>query len=416
MLMTNKFTPYQKFVVAVLAFLQFTIILDFMILSPLGAILIPAFKITPSQFSLVVSAYAFSAGASGFLTAGFADRFDRKKILLFFYTGFLIGTFFCAIAPTYYFLLIARMVTGVFGGVIGSIVFAITTDLFPMHMRGRVMGIVQTSLAASQVLGIPIGLYLSNHYGWHMPFMMIVGIGLIAGLIVFTKLQPINEHLKKHPDKSPLHHLYHTVTTPRYLQGFAATALLGTGGWMLMPFSSAFSVNNVGISMEQLPMIYMITGLSSMIMGPLIGKVADSIGKFPVFCFGTILTAVMITIYCQLGVTPLHIVILINVFLFMGITSRMIAANAITSGIPNLMDRGAYMSVSASVQQISGGIASAVAGLIVAQDPSGKILHFDRLGYVVIGSAMATLMMMFFINRYVQGKVTSEAKASPVTS
>lgn len=415
MLMTNKFTPYQKFVVAVLAFLQFTIILDFMILSPLGAILIPAFKITPSQFSLVVSAYAFSAGASGFLTAGFADRFDRKKILLFFYTGFLMGTFFCAIAPNYHFLLIARMVTGIFGGVIGAIVFAITTDLFPMHMRGRVMGIVQTSLAASQVLGIPIGLYLSNHYGWHMPFMMIVGIGLIAGLIVLTKLQPINEHLKKHPDKSPLHHLYHTVTTPRYLQGFAATALLSTGGFMLMPFSSAFSVNNVGISMEQLPMIYMITGLSSMIMGPIIGRVADNVGKFPVFCFGTIVTALMITVYCSLGVTPIHMVILINVFLFIGITSRMIAASAITSGVPNLMDRGAYMSVNASVQQISGGIASAVAGLIVAQDPSGKILHFDRLGYVVIGSAIATLTMMYFINQYVQKKM-GEAKASPIHS
>lgn len=400
----TTFTSYQKFVVGLLAFLQFTIILDFMILSPLGAILIPTFNITPAQFSLVVSAYAFSAGASGFLTAGFADRFDRKKLLIFFYSGFLMGTFFCAISPNYTFLLIARMVTGIFGGVIGSIVFAITTDLFPMQMRGRVMGVVQTALAASQVMGIPVGLYLSNHFGWHMPFMMIVAIGILVGILIVFKLRPINEHLKRHPDKSPYHHLLHTVSNKRYLQGFAATALLSTGGFMLMPFSSAFSVNNLGIPMTQLPLVYMLTGLSSMIMGPLIGRIADSIGKFPVFCFGTILTAIAIFIYCRLGITPIHIVILVNVILFMGISARMIAAGAITSAVPNMADRGAYMSVSASIQQISGGLASALAGLIVAQAPDGKILHFDRLGYVVMASAAATLTMMYFINRYVQGK------------
>src|SRR5450432_321915 len=139
------FTSYQVFIIAIIAILQFTIILDFMVLSPLGAILLPAFHITTRQFGLLVSAYAFSAGASGLLAAGFADKFDRKKILLFFYTGFMAGTFLCAIASNYHFLLIARIVTGVFGGVIGSISLAIVTDLFKMEVRGRVMGFVQTS-------------------------------------------------------------------------------------------------------------------------------------------------------------------------------------------------------------------------------------------------------------------------------
>ena len=140
-----KFTPYQKVVVAILAFLQFTIILDFMLLSPLGAILMPVLKITSQQFGLVVSAYAFSAAATGFLAAGIADSFDRKKLLLFFYFGFVVGTLCCGLAPTYDLLVAARIVTGCFGGVIGSIVMAIATDLFPMQMRGRVMGIVQTA-------------------------------------------------------------------------------------------------------------------------------------------------------------------------------------------------------------------------------------------------------------------------------
>ena len=157
------FSPYQKFVVGLLAFLQFAVILDFMLMAPLGALIMPALAITPKQFGLVVSAYAFSAGVSGFVTAGFADRFDRKKLLLFFYAGFLLGTLWCGLAPTFELLLAARVFTGVFGGVIGSIVLAIATDLFEVSQRGRVMGLIQTAFAASQVLGLPMRLFLSNH-------------------------------------------------------------------------------------------------------------------------------------------------------------------------------------------------------------------------------------------------------------
>ncbi len=168
-------------IVAILAFLQFTIVLDFMILSPLGALLMRDLHISASRFGLVVSVYAFSAGISGFLAAGFADRFDRKKMLMFFYGGFLVGTLLCGLAPTYHFLLVARMVTGLFGGVIGSISFAIIADLFPFNQRGRVMGVVQTSFAASQVMGLPLGLYLSDLWGWHAPFLMIVSFSTRRG-------------------------------------------------------------------------------------------------------------------------------------------------------------------------------------------------------------------------------------------
>ncbi len=172
------FTGYQKTVVAMLAFLQFAVILDFMLMSPLGAVIMPALKIGPAQFGLVVSAYAFSAGAAGLLTAGFADRFDRKQLLLFFYAGFILGTLWCGLAQSFESLLAARIVTGLFGGVIGSVVLAISTDLFPPQMRGRVMGLIQTAFAASQVLGIPAGIYLSNQWNWHIPFIAMAVFGL----------------------------------------------------------------------------------------------------------------------------------------------------------------------------------------------------------------------------------------------
>src|SRR3984957_18910974 len=168
------FSPYQSLIVALLALVQFTIILDFMIMSPLGAIIMPALDITAGQFGVAVSAYAFSAAIAGILAAGFADRFDRKRLLLFFYVGFTL----CAVAPNFHVLLLGRIVSGLFGGVMGSIVLAIITDLFALHLRGRVMGFVQTAFAASQVLGIPVGLFLSNHWNWHICFAALVGLSI----------------------------------------------------------------------------------------------------------------------------------------------------------------------------------------------------------------------------------------------
>ena len=182
---------------------------------------------------------------------------------------------------------------------------------------------------------------------------------------------------------------------------------------MIMPFSSAFIVHNVGISMEKLPMIYVVTGLCSIIMGPLIGKASDTIGKFPIFLIGTILTLISIFIYTRMGISSIEFVMFINVVLFAGITSRIIASGALTSAIPISSDRGAYMSVSASLQQISGGLAAALAGLIVSEGPGGMIMHFDQLGLVVIASGVVTLGMMYFINEYVRGKSQSSTNPMP---
>ena len=398
----ERFTAYQSFVVAILAFLQFTIILDFMILSPLGAVLMPALQITPAQFGMVVSVYAFSAGTAGLLAAGFADRYDRKKLLLFFYAGFLFGTFLCGMAKSYEFLLFARLATGLFGGVIGSIVFAITTDLFPLSMRGRVMGFVQTAFAASQILGLPVGLFLSNHLGWHAPFRMIVGIGLAVGAVIVVKLRPIDGHLKTHPDRSPVHHLWETLSTPRYLFAFSATALLALGGYMLMPFGSAYTVHNLGIPIEKLPLIYLVSGLFSIVIGPLVGKANDRFGSFPVLLVGSVFSSILVVIYTHLGITPLAIVILVNVLMFVGIFSRMIPAQTLSSAIPEPASRGAFMAIGSSMQQMAGGFASMLAGLIVVQNADGSLGRIDVLGWILVGTTAVTVVMLYAINGMVQ--------------
>ncbi len=404
-----KFTSYQWFIIAILAFLQFTIVLDFMVLSPLGAILMPELDITPVQFSHLVSAYAYSAFASGIMAAGFADKFDRKKILLFFYAGFLIGTILCGLAPDYWSLLLARIITGLFGGVVGSVVFAITTDLFEMKVRGRVMGFVQMAFAASQVLGLPIGLLLANKLNWHAPFLLIAGIGILVFFVIYAKMKAVDAHLAIQRTISPFKHLIKTITRKRYLTGFGATVLLATGGFMLMPFGSAFTVNNLGIDLEHIPLIYLFTGITTMIAGPFIGKLSDRIGKFKMFLIGSILSMILVFIYCNLGLTPLFIVILVNAILFIGITARMISAQALMSAVPEPADRGAFMGLNSSIQQLAGGLAASLAGLIVVQEADNTLSHYPILGYVVITAMVITLFMMNIINKMVTNDKQTKA-------
>lgn len=397
----TRFSGYQKFVIAVLAFLQFTIILDFMIISPLGAIVMPALHITPRQFGFAVSSYAFSAAISGISAAGFADRFDRKRILLFFYGGFIFGTALCALAPTYHFLLLARIVTGLFGGVIGSVVLAIATDLFPLEMRGRVMGFVQTAFAAAQVLGLPAGIYLANLWNWHVPFVAIIAVAVPASVVIMLYMKPVAAHLALRQEHSPWRHLARTLFEPKYTLAFATTALLATGGYMLMPFGSAYIVSNVGLSLRDLPTIYVVSGLCTVFTGPLVGKASDRFGKFQTFFFGTVLTFIMVGIWTNLGRASLSTVIIINVLLFAGIFSRMIPSQALISAIPEVTKRGSFNAISASLQQFSGGIASLIAGAIIVQNGTGPLQHFNWLGYIVMLFALLGLILMYFIHRAV---------------
>jgi predicted MFS family arabinose efflux permease len=387
--------------VALLAFLQFSIILDFMIISPLGAIIIPDLGISPQRFGEIVSAYAFSAGISSIVAAGFADRFDRKKFLLFFYFGFVIGTGLCALAPNYDLLLVARIVTGLFGGVIGSVVLAIATDLFPFELRGRVLGVVQTAFSASQVMGIPAGLYIANLWNWHMTFASIVLIAVPVGLIIVVYMRPVSSHLALKQNDSPWRHLTSTILVPSYAMAFATTAFLVTGGYMLMPFGSVYTVNNLGLRLSDLPTVYLASGVFTIFTGPLVGRASDAFGKFRTFIFGCALSIVMVLVYTHLGRVSLITVIIVTVLMFVGIFSRMIPSQALMSAMPEITKRGSFNAVNASVQQISGGIASIIAGVIVGQRPTGELQNFDRLGYIVVATTLVSLGLMYFIQRAV---------------
>ena len=230
----------------------------------------------------------------------------------------------------------------------------------------------------------------------------------LAGLAVISmKLKPVDAHLGKPQEHSPFMHLFHTITEPRHLLAFLTVTLLATGGFMLMPFSSAFLVHNIGIDLKELPTIYFFTGICTIVFGPMIGKAADKFGKFKVFLFGSALSILMVLIYTHMGPTSVPVIVVVNVVMFVGIFSRMIPFQALVSQVPEPTKRGAFNAISSSIQQVSGGVASLVAGHIVTQGAGGRIEHFPEVGYVVVGTTLLAIGLVWNIQRQLAARATA---------
>ncbi len=401
----EQFTAYQKMVLALMALLQFAVILDFMIISPIGYILTKDLNITTNQFGVVVSSYIFSAAATGIVAAGFIDRFDRKKVLLFFFSGFILGTLLCALSNSFVMLLAARIFTGIFGGVVSSTTMTIVADLFAPKQRGRAMSVVQMAFAASQILGIPLGLFIANSLSWHYTFFLIVALCMIILVMIIFKIKPVTGHLQFRSDKNPLLHLWHTVKKKEHRMGFSATVILGMG-MMLQPFISIFLVNNVHLSHEHVPIIFMVTGASAFFIMPLVGKLSDKFDKLHIFLVGSVATMVVIPVYTHLPVVPLWVVLMMNVILFSAIMSRMGPWQALNTMIPQPANRGAYMSISSSLQQMAGGLGIVIAGGIVFQaTPESSLENFDLLGYVVVALSLFSVYLVQRVDTYLKARV-----------
>jgi predicted MFS family arabinose efflux permease len=395
------FTSYQIIVILILSLTQFSVVLDFMVMSPLGDLLIKDLKISPAQFGVVVSSYALSAGLSGFLTASFADKFDRKKLLLFFYGGFIIGTMLCGLSNSYWLLVFARIFTGIFGGVISSISLAIIADLFDINHRGRVMSFLQMGFGMSQILGIPISLYLAKVWHWQAPFYLIVILASVIFFVALFVLQPVNAHLKLQRENA-IKHLWQTISNKEYRIGYIATAFMSLGGYLMMPWGSTYSVNNIGISQEDLPLMFMIVGIATFAIMPLVGILSDKLNKFTIFTGASVLMVITVLIYTQLPKVSLILLILVNVFMMMGIMARMVPSQALAASIPAMKDRGAFMSINSSLQQMAGGVAALIGGWIVQQKTqSSPLENFDKLGYLVVAVILVNILFTYRVYSFV---------------
>jgi predicted MFS family arabinose efflux permease len=262
------------------------------------------------------------------------------------------------------------------------------------------MGFMQMGFGASQVLGIPISLYIANRWGWQSPFIMIVGLAGLIWLLTIFKLQPITKHLELKTEKTAIKHLWHTLKLRKYRTGFLMTALLSLGGFMMMPWGSAFAVNNLNVSWGQLPSLFMASGIAALIIMPLVGKLSDKIDKVKIFTAAAIWMIIIVVIYTNLKPIPFGLILMMNILMMIGIMSRIVPAMALVSALPKMQDRGAFMSINSSLQQIAGGIAAGVGGLIVVQKTkTSPLQHYDTLGYVIVVIMIANIIQMYRVNK-----------------
>lgn len=397
----------ERWLLFALATVQFTHIMDFMIMMPLGPQLMRLFHINPQQFGLLVSAYTFSAGIFGFFGSFFMDRFDRKKILLFLYVGFVLGTLACAMAPTYEFLLAARILTGAFGGVLAAVINAVIGDVIPMARRGAAMGLVMSAFSAASVLGVPFGLYLASTFSWHAPFLLLVLLGL-GVLPMLTQFVPaMRGHLQapeagqpvSKPKFRPMEVLAQAVVSPGQRYALVLTVLMMFGQFSIIPFLSPSMVSNVGFTEQQLTFIYLLGGATTLITGPMIGRLADKIGKLPVLIVFLLLSVIPQLLITHLGPTPIALVLLITTSFFVVSGGRMIPAMALITGTVEPRFRGSFMGIQSSVQQIAAGFASLIAAQIVFKDQAGHLLHYDIVGYLSVAASLLCIWAALKMHR-----------------
>jgi MFS transporter, DHA1 family, inner membrane transport protein len=373
----------EKLILILLAAVNFTHIMDFMIMMPLGPQFMQLFRINPQQFSFAVSAYAITAGISGFSAAFFVDQFDRKKVLLFAYVGFIIGTFSCAFAPNYELLVAARVLAGLFGGMIGAQVLAIVGDTIEYERRAQAMGIVMTAFSLASVAGVPAGLWLANH-------ISVIIIGLLAAF-----LPPFTKHLAAAdaPKRNPLHVLTDIIKSPNQLRALALSVTLMLGHFSIIPFIAPSLVSNVGFGQDKIFLIYLVGGALTILTSPFIGKLADQRGKYSIFVTFALLSLIPVWLITNLQPVPMWVVLFISGIFFIFVSGRMIPVQAIVSNVVPPQQRGGFLAINSSVQQLATGTAASIAGAMVHQTEGGRLEGYDAVGYLSIALILMSVWL-----------------------
>lgn len=386
----------EKLLLFVLACINFTHIVDFIIMMPMGPQLMRYFHLNPQEFSFIVSAYSLSAGISGFLAAFFVDRFDRKKVVLTAYVGFVIGTIACGLAPTFGWLIVARTTAGVFGGVLGAQVFSIVADVVPYERRATAMSIITTAFSVASVAGVPMGLYLATEISWHAPFLAIGGLGVVVTGLIIRFVPRLDGHLQQTGTKyNPLEVITSIVKSPGQLRALWLTTTIMLGHFSIIPLLSPFLVANVGLGEDQLYLIYFVGGLVTIFTAPIVGRLADKRGKYPVFVVFALLSMIPMFLLTTMNPSSLTYILSVNALFFIFANARFIPTQAMVSSVVLPQNRGGFMSMNSSVQLLAQALATYGAGLLVAKTQSGQLIHYSWVGYL----AMAAIFASVFIAR-----------------
>jgi len=388
----------ERFLLLTLAGIQFCHILDFMIMMPLGPVLIEALSINTHQFGLLVASYSFSAALSGLFAATFVDRFERKGLLLSMFALFGLATLACGLAPGYATLLIARGLAGAFGGVMGAMVQTVIGDVIPFARRAKAGGIVSTAFSISTVAGVPLSLWLATHYQWRAPFIMIAVLTVLFILIGMRVLPELHHHISARKRAHPFEEIFAVLRDPNHLHALLFSALIIFSGFTVIPYITIYSVGNVGITQHDIPYIYLSGGLATLITARLIGHRADLLGKVRIYRMVAIAALLPLFVVTNIGAAPLWLWLICTTAFFVLVSGRMIPAMAIITSAAQPKLRGTFMSLNGTMQSFAMGLATTLAGFVITQNSTGQIVDYEAVGYIAIS---CNLLAVWFVSRIV---------------
>ena len=393
--MTTTLTPRrERWLLLTLAGVQFTHILDFMIMMPLGPQFTQIFGISNAQFGLLVSAYTLSAGVSGLLASMGVDRFGRKQLLLWLYGLFGLATLACGLASTYAGLMAARIAAGIFGGVLSALSQTVVADVVPFERRGVAMGVVMTSFSVSTVAGVPLGLFLAAHWSWHMPFFAIAGLVALLWFFIWQTFPALDAHVHHHRGRRAWAGITDVLADAGHLRAFALTGTMMLAGFLVIPYITIYLQSNSGMRADQVPWIYLCGGVATLFTGRWIGRLSDRLGKARMFRYMAWLLPLPLMATTLSEGLPLWALLLISTSLFTVMSGRMIPGMALISSAAHPRLRGTFLSLNASIQSAAMGLAALGGGLIIGRDAQGRLTHYWVAGLLGSLLSLATLWLV----------------------
>jgi predicted MFS family arabinose efflux permease len=381
----------ERFLLWSLAAVNFTHIVDFMVMMPLGPQLTRLFHISDAQFGLLVSAYSLAAGVSGVAVSTVIDRFERKRALLVMYAGFALATLACGLASSYGALMAARVLAGLFGGVLGALVQTIVGDAVPFERRGQAMGLVMSAFSLSTVAGVPASLWLATQGGWHLPFFAIAAVSLPIWLAAARHVPVLRGHMTGVSVQPPLIQLRRVLIEPNHWRAFGLSALMMIGSFTIIPYITIYTTTNLGLPAAQVPFVYMAGGVATLFTARLWGRLADRWGKVRVFRLVVGFSVVPMMVLTHLPAVPLPVLLVVTTTFFIFVSGRMVPGMALLSAASKPAIRGAFLSVNGALQSGAMGLAAWVGGALISRTPDGLVQGYGRSGWLALVSAVVML-------------------------
>ncbi|TAH26413.1 MAG: MFS transporter [Cytophagales bacterium] len=389
----------ESLILFILVAINFTNIMDFVIIAPLNPFFKEAFHINTQEFGMLVASYTLSAGISGFLGFFWVDKLDRRKALLLLYFGFMLGNTLCAIAPNFILLLSARIVAGCFGGVIGALVLSVVGDIIPPERRGKATGIVMTAFSAASVIGIPSGLMLAERYDWNAPFILLSVLSLLVFILIYFKFPSVKTHLAQDNPDQPLVILLKLLKTKNIQRALLFSIFVMLSGFTVVPYISDYMVNNVMLPKEDLRYIYLFGGIATVVSGPIVGKLADKYGKQKIFAMVGGISIIPIFLITHIGVVNKLLLFTISTTFFIFFGGRFVPAIAITTAAVEAKNRGKFMSINSSVQQLSNALATSIASVFIYNTSTGQLMGFGTVGIIACVFTITSILLSFRVKQ-----------------